>query len=390
MIGGDGEGPTLDGSDGPMAARMSDSGGSRLSSLALLMGIALLIGVAAPFVQFEVERLLFSMDASAAVALRFRLEETAAWWGGRPVYAEHAHAVYPPHAYLLLRALVVDTSMGVARWAWATQLAALVGMACLLFARWGQQEDPMRRLFTAMVPLLVGATWQGVGSGQLHYLPMAAGAGAVWLVAGRDRMSLGRDAEAAALMVLALMKPSSSLPLLILFGVLAGRGRPLALVAGILGLSTLMAAGLQPDSVFALISDYLGRASTESTHGALPLGVTLGLLALFGVWATLRRSSDRLALVAVACVVARLAVVHPPHDDVLMLPALLVLLQAAPKHRAARVLLVLSVLLMALPGPPVLSEALMDTVRRALSWVYIADGAVVVWLVERRSATPAP
>ncbi len=375
-----------------------------LDAIALLLCAAVAV-VIAPHVAFQVDRLLFATDPKAAVDLGLRVTETAAWWRGDAVYLGFAHAVYPPHAYLLLRGLLGAPVFEIARVAWAVQLTLLAGVCGWAFVRFGGGAGGAPR-WLAVVPLLLASFWQGVGNGQLHLLPVVAGCAAVVLAAGGN--SRARDAGAAALMVLALIKPTVSLALLGLLVVVPGRMRP-ALLTGVLLLAcTGLATALQPDSTVDLLGQFVDLAVMGAEHGSFHGGTsnamtwlsatrvpevgavgTLVALGVVTVWAAARGRADVWLLLGVACLVARVSVYHRPYDDVLALPALLALLRAGRSTPLATGLFVVTLLAMAVPGPPLLAEEAIDAWRRGFWVLWALDGLVLVGVVEREHRASA-
>jgi hypothetical protein len=269
------------------------------------------------------------------------------WFAGRPVPAD---SILPPAGYPILWPLLGWLPLGPAMWLWtAASLAGLAWLAAILLRESGA-ETRAERCFVALVPLSMYAVRATFIHGQiiLHLLPpLVAG-----LLLLRGRPAWWRDTVAAALLLVALVKPSIAAPF-ILLAALDGRGgiraRAVALVAiGYAGLTlfaaSFRAAGLlevmrtwTSGSVQKAASQYGDPLVYGNLHywlGALGMdgwnpAASLLALALLAAWVYRRRRADAWILLGVTAVVARLWTYHRSYDDMLIAIPILALFRVS-------------------------------------------------------------
>jgi hypothetical protein len=187
--------------------------------------------------------------------LLFRYAEVRAWFAGQPIYGAIESADYPPASYLLL--LPGCTGPPRRRRAWPGQRCdrpdrAAVGVAC---ARAG--DELAARTFAALLPLSMYATAATLRLGQmgLLLLPLLLVGGIV--IATRPR-SLRRDLGGAALLTIALVKPTIAPPFMWL-AFFRGGWRVTTLIVGAYVVLTFAAASFQEASLPGLIRGWLGQ-----------------------------------------------------------------------------------------------------------------------------------
>jgi len=238
------------------------------------------------------------------------------------------------------------------------------------------------------------ATGATIGNGQLivHLLPMLV-AGLLLLQQGQRRWR--RDLRAAALILVALVKPSVSVPFFWIVLFVPGRLRPALFVSlGYVAL-TLSAASFQEPGLWSLLQGWLLHASeVTATQGYADLHIwlaTLGLeewilpvsllvLAALGLWTYRHRHVDLWLLLGVTAFVARFWTYHRWYDDLLLLLPMVALFRIAKRGPPADgsdvmagALLAITMLTTLAPGGLYLFPPPWDT-------MYVA-GQVFVWIV---------
>src|SRR5262249_10189745 len=182
-----------------------------------------------------------------AVDLKMRHQEVQLWFSGNAVYSGQAqamHAVYPPASYAMLWPLLGWLAFTPARGLWAAMMGAAVGLLALRFVKESGAQTRLERVFVALMLLSMYATGFTVGHGQLTIYVLGA------LVAGlpfvyRDQRAWLDDLVLAMLILLALVKPTLSIPFLWLVLFLPGALRPvLFIIVGYIAL-TVLAVGFQ-------------------------------------------------------------------------------------------------------------------------------------------------
>jgi hypothetical protein len=166
----------------------------------------------------------------------------------------------------------------------------------------------------------------------------------------RGQAGWRRDLLGAALLLVALVKPTISLPFVWIM-VFAPRGlRPAALVASGYVALTLFATSFQEHSLPTLLRDSVARGSALATeHGSSNLHIwlaTLGLkdwilpasllvLLVLGFWTYRHRDGDIWLQLGVTALVARFWAYHRLYDDLLVLPAMIALFRIAKRGEPA-------------------------------------------------------
>jgi hypothetical protein len=310
-------------------------GGSRL---AVTLGLAYLVVAAMGRLAYATPHLLGDVAPWSAVDLKYRFNEVAVWFSGQPVYGVVDGAVYPPASHAILWPLLGWLSLPAARLFW---LLTTLGAATLIaVVAWrAAAGTPTRErwllcgLAYAAYPLQLSVF---VGQMGMHVTAAAMG-GALLLFTLPTRR--GTDLLASALLALALVKPTLSLPLLLCVLISTWRLRPLAFTAGAYLLLTAIAVSAQPAGALELVRDWLvvsgervpfgdGVPNLHMLLSGLGLGAwmtpaSLLLLGLMGAWMVRRRAADPWVLLGIAGVVARLWAHSTLYDDAfLLLPTL--------------------------------------------------------------------
>lgn len=272
----------------------------------------------------------------------------ADWFAGRPLYALGDEALYPPATHVILWPLVGWLPLGPARWLWAATAALALAGGVALLGRIGDARTRTEWALVALLLLSINGTGVAVGNGQLVVHLMPALLGGLLLLA---RGTWPADLLAAGLLVLSLVKPSVSLPFLVV--VVAAYGvRPVALVALGYALLTWIAMRFQPGDLAsaaeALLAKGTAAVARHPGHGnvhaiLVALGLerwmaagSAGVLALFGLWAWRHRRADVWILAGMAGLVARFWTYHRTYDDVLVVLPAIALYRLATAHGDAR------------------------------------------------------
>jgi hypothetical protein len=270
------------------------------------------------------------------------------WFASLPVY-ELDFAVHPPATYAILRPFFDWPDIANVRMIWlAATILALLWLAHLV-DRESKASTNLERAFIALLPFSMYAMALTVRIGQLgvHVMPLLL-AGLLCL---RDRPpSWRRDLLSAALLLLALVKPTVAAPFVWIALFLPGGLRPAALVAaGYLAL-TFFAASYQPEPLPALFYGWKARSahlaeSAGTTHlhlwlAAVGLGkwilpASFVMLAGLGWWIYRHRRADLWLLIGVTAIVARFWTYHRDYDDVLFLLPAVALFRLAASARSA-------------------------------------------------------
>ena len=318
---------------------------ARTGPILLPLAVALMCGAALYRLWYESFGLVWDSAEHHARDLRYYHEWAHRWFSGETVHAGPDGAEYPPASFALLWPLVGWLELTPARWLWAvTTVAALVWLSWLL-VRGSGASTPKERAFVALILLSMSPTHTAIGTGQLivHVLPLLVGA---MLLLNRVGRGWAQELTAAALFLMALVKPTISAPFfwLVLF---APRGlRPAALITLGYAVLTVFAAAFQPTGLLLLIRDSLAYASTQAATGGYAnlhiwlaafglegwiVPTSLLTLAAFGLWAYRYRNVDVWLRLGVAALVARVWTYHRQYDDVLILLPIVALFRIA-KH----------------------------------------------------------
>jgi len=295
----------------------------------LRIGLVLMAVGALGRLQYELPRLLWEPGPLGAIDLKY--VEVHRWFAGLPVYGVVDTAVYPPASYAILWPLLGWLALTPARWLWAaTALLALAWLASLT-ARAIGAHGIEEHTFVALFLLSMYATNVTIGNGQLivHALPA--------LIAGlcmfhQKRVRWRTDLLAAAFLLVALVKPTVSVPFMWIVLFVPGRLRPAVLVSGGYLALTLIASLFQKPPISSLLHDWIVYGLEPSqyarwwSHSNLhrwltALGLeewnlfaTLLMLTALGVWTYRNRHQDFWFLLGVTALVARFWTYHALYD----------------------------------------------------------------------------
>jgi hypothetical protein len=324
------------------------------------------------------------------------------WFAGQPVYSELDYAVLPPATYAILWPPLGGLAVTPARWLWAiTALAALGWLAYLIVCESGA-DTPLERSFVALMLLSMNATGVTIGNGQLilHLLPpLVAGL----LLLHRRQGRWCEDLLMAAMLLVALVKPSVSVPFFWIVLSIPRRLRPALLVAlGYIAL-TLFSAVFQEPGPLMLLRGWLVRGSTLAVSGGYAnlhiwlatlglkeciLPTSLFVLLALGCWTYHHRRGDLWLLLGVTAIVARLWTYHRLYDDLLILLPMVALFRIAKQGPSddgsdveAGLLLAITILTMLAPARLRCAPwpwYLLFTGLHAIVWI-----AVLVFLLDR-------
>lgn len=341
---------------------------------ALRIAVTLMAVLALVWLGYQFWRLLWEADPiwasspAGAVDLKMRHEEVHGWFAGIPIYGG-PNTGYPPASFVLFWPLLGWLELTPARWLWAVaSIAALIWLIFLLIQETGA-ETWLERVFVALIPLAIYPTGATIGNGQLMVLLLPA------LVAGLARLQSQRgwrdDLFAACLMLIALVKPSVSVPFFWILLFVPRTWRPAALVViGYLGL-TFFAAAFQDSSLVAILREWLSGVSGLASWGgyanlhALLAAVNLEnwslpasmlLLVALGVWVYRHRERDPWLLLGVTGFITRFWTYHGWYDDLLILLPMIAFYRIARRSTDERqgavagVLFACTLLVMLAPG----------------------------------------
>jgi len=370
----------------------------RHSITLLRCAIPLMALVALVWLGYQFWRLLWgstpiwSLSPVGAVDLMLRHDEVQRWFSGRPVYSELNTAVYPPASFVLLWPLLGWLSVSQARWLWAVTTVISLGWLIYLLVQESGADTPLERVFVALMPLAIYSTGAAIGNGQLIIFLLLA------LVVGLTRLQgqggWREDLLAAALMLIALVKPSQSVPFfwILLFVPRTWRYAILTSLGYIL--ITFFASLFQGPSLLILLRDWLTRVSGLAKNGGYAdlhtllkivglenwgLVVSLLILIGLGVWIYRHRQKDIWLLLGVTALVTRFWTYHRWYDDLLILLPMIALFRVtkqAPGTKdgiTASVILAITLLFMLAPGGLYLFPP-------PWNMLYVV-GQIIVWFV---------
>lgn len=277
----------------------------------------------------------------AATDLKKRHIEVDAWFQGAPVYGTIESADYPPASYPVFWPFVGwGMSLDAARLVWAATSVVLLGWLAWALPRAAGATDGLHRWFLAAVPLALYSTAASIRIGQASIHLMAAMLASVMLLANpRIRTDRWRTVAAAALMLLALTKPTFTAPLVWLLLVHGTVASIVTLFGGYVAL-TLLGASFQHPSLVALVQGWLGQSGSvqydtahanihswlgQMGHDSWLLPASLLILLLAGVWTWVHRRTDVWLVAGVLALVARFWSYHRWYDDILILLPLIAL-----------------------------------------------------------------
>jgi len=338
--------------------------------------------IALAWLSYEIFRLLWQPQYIGSyrvhpggIDLGLRQVDVEVWFAGRPLYQGVKTASYPPATQLMLWPFVGWLSLHYAIWLWlAATLAALVWLIRMVVRESGASA-PLEGAFIAVLPLSMYATGATIGNGQLT-VQVVALLLASTLLLRREPVAWRTDLLAAAMMILALAKPSLAAPFFLLTLFLPRRLRPALLVVGGYVALTLVATAFQPGGPLATFRMWLESGARLASRGASLsaqcnvhafLGLlgwqkwngpaSLAVLGVLGLWILRRRTADTWILLGVTGLATHFWTYHGWYDDLVLLPAMIALYrigktaQAGGRHaKVASVLFAASLLVTIAPG----------------------------------------
>lgn len=384
------------------ACRGRRTGWRRAGRWLLIVGFVALALLAAERLAVGFHVLLVANDPHAAMDLLSRLTEVRAWFSGEPVYGHIGPARYPPATYAMLWPLLAWTTPMAARYLWAVVVVASLAALIALLIRAAGARSVETRMLVALTVASSQAVSYSLAVAQLT-VPTVALVLAGVVLACRRPSSVVRQAGAALLLLLALVKPTLTAPL---FWVpLLAAANPAACLAagGGYAVLTVVAARFQGLPLPALIAAWLaanrtavisrGYGNLESwlrgsgVDSWIP-AVSMLLLLGLGGWVWRHRGQDPWWLMAVCAVVARVWTYHQLYDDILVLVPMAYLLRVAGDEghsRRRRVVAGATLLFAWVPfiAParflllPITAEGVLDGVRTA-SWLLMLGVVLAV------------
>ncbi|HEY1371964.1 MAG TPA: hypothetical protein VGH50_05805 [Candidatus Binatia bacterium] len=255
------------------------------------------------------------------------------WFAGLPVYAYSYLAVHPPATYVLLWPVFGPLDVDTARAVWIALSIGSIGAMAFLSMRESLAESADERLFAALMPMCMYATFFIARTGQFGLLVLTPLVGALTIL-NSCAPSWKRDAAAALLLLLALVKPTVTAPFIWIALFLPGGLRPVLLASFGYAALTIVALGFQPQDAATLFREWQGRtedlaatAGSVNLHRSMTrfalekwlLPVSLLLFASLGWWTYRNRKVDLWLLIGVAAIFARFWTYHRQYDDVLLL-----------------------------------------------------------------------
>ena len=318
----------------------------------LAAAVVAMAAIAAAWLAYELYRLIARPASIGPIAVQpggidLKLPHLMVndWFAGLPVYTgpregQHPH---PPASMAILWPVYGGPSL-----ARATAVYLLVTLASLAWivvvaVRESGAVLPLERALVALVPLATYPAGATIGNGQTTVYALAAALAALLLLRDR-RPGWGRDLAVAALLVVALGKPSLCTPFVLLALVLPGGARPVALLVAVYVALTLFAASFQPLGLRDQFGYFLAQASRVGAlngqtdlHALVAwLGVpstmaaaSAGALALLAWWLWRHRDRDLWLLLGVTAIAARFWTYHRWYDDLLLVLPLVALFRLA-------------------------------------------------------------
>lgn len=287
-------------------------------------------------------RLTSPSDRRGGIDLRLRAWEVQNWFDGLPVYGRLESADYPPASYPMIWPFTGWMDVLTARWIWAALTVLLLCVFAGLLWRAAKSRPVEQRLWLALLPLCGYATHGLLVTGQVvafALVPLLLGI----LILARSR-SVGLDLLGAALVLVALIKPTLTVPLVWIAFIVPGRIRPAALIVGGYAALTLLAAAFQPVGIVELFRGWLAQGdwvNLGATYGNAQklLGIAglsdwfvpfalIAVLAI-GIWVYRYRDSDIWLLIGATALAARLLTYHRSFDDLLIVLPLVALARIA-------------------------------------------------------------
>jgi len=366
----------------------------------LRLAVALMTVAALVWLGYQFWRLLWGSSPiwhtspSGAVDLKIRMGEVHRWFAGRPIYNEpECCAMDPPATYAILWPLLGWLELTPARWLWAATALGALGWLVYLIVQESGADTPLERVFVALMSLSMYATGATIGNGQLivHLLPVLV-TGLLLLQQGQRGWR--KDLGVAALILMALAKPSVSVPFFWIVLFVSGRLRPALLATSGYTAITLFAASFQEPGLLALLRDWLARTSAMTRGGYADLHIwlaTLGLdewilpvsllvLAALGLWTYRHRHVDIWLLLGITAFIARFWTYHRWYDDLLILLPMITLFRIAKRGPSADGSDVMAGALLAITMLTTLAPGGLYLFPPPWNMLYVA-GQVFVWIV---------
>jgi hypothetical protein len=203
------------------------------------------------------------------------------------------------------------------------------------------------------------------------------------------------DLTVATLMLVALIKPTLTMPFVFVALNIARRFRPFVLGAIGYVLLTLLAVWFQPASARAVVAEWWTQTRIVGLgggygdiHAALALlgredwqlGCTLAVAGALGAWTYRCRHADTWILVGVAGLAARFWSYHRLYDDVLIVLPLVAIARATKSDATTRGTGVPAAVLLSAGIAAMLLPARMEVARPPINWLFVG-GHVAVWLL---------
>lgn len=387
--------------DAIVAVRHSlHSQGSYRHTLLLALAAVVAAGLIARL-GLQVHRLLFEPQGPIDLLIYHRLIH--GWFEGLPIYAQRRTAVHPPALFLLLWPIYGWLPAEATRWLYALTVFPVLGAFAAILLR---EAHPARRSERALLTLLVVGCYPSaitIGIGQITLYVLLAAIAGTFLVL-REPPDAARDAVAAALFLVALIKPNLTMPFFWVIAFRKGGIRPVVLALVGYFVATAVAMVLHGTSLDAmralLLAWYFKGQGGFSTTGYGNLHSWLGDLGLnswifpasgvvfaaHGLWAWRHRDADPWVLIGVAAIVARIWAYHRLYDDLLLIFPLVALYRLAgnaPEGEGAGAWLLFALGAAALIGPATL---LVESAAWGLAALWFAQ---LLFLMRRARPSPA-
>lgn len=292
----------------------------------------------------EIPRYFSPTDEIGAYDLDNFYLSTRAWTQSDEIYGHVPGAVYPPATYVMLWPVMAWLSLDSVRLLWFAMMVAGIAAFIWIMIRECRPPDRVATLFLALIPLAgypVGTTFL-VGQLSIHVLFLLALA---MLRLDRSPRGWGHDAITAALLLAALVKPTTAAPFFWLAVFLPGRLRVAAMTASGYAVLAAVAGLIRHESVQGSHRDWVGTSQswTVNIDGHVHLhrlmawiGLaderligSLLVLALFGAWVFFHRRASIWTLLGVTAIVSRIWVYHRLYDDIMLYFAMIALWRMA-------------------------------------------------------------
>jgi hypothetical protein len=296
---------------------------------------------------------IWSQQPVAANDLRGFHDAVQKWFHGYKVYGFHSHDTYPPASYTLLWPFLGWIEVKWARWLWTISALGALAFLSLMLVRKSCAADRCEQLLIWLLPLSTYTVGSAIVQGQLTIHVLAALLAGILLVDSRNRR-LSKDILASLLFVLALMKPTVSIPFFWIILFIPGGLRTALLTVLNYTLLTVFAGQFQQEGTTTLFFQFVARglqrsvgASLGHGYGAIhdllaPLGNTaffpvasLLILGALGCWVYFNRMGDLWILIGTAGIVARIWSYHGLYDDPLILLPFITLFRIAKRTSAS-------------------------------------------------------